>query len=41
MKRRRVRGLREKAIDYVLTATLLHTPGLFAIHPFGKMPVLC
>lgn len=30
----------EKGIEYVLTETLLHAPELFAIHPFGKMPVL-
>src|SRR5215470_7439528 len=30
----------EKGIDYVLTQTLLRSPELFAIHPFGKMPVL-
>ena len=30
----------EKGIDYVLTETPLHAPELFAIHPFGKMPVL-
>jgi glutathione S-transferase len=30
----------EKAIDYVLTETPLHAPEIFAIHPFGKMPVL-
>jgi glutathione S-transferase len=30
----------EKAIDYVLKETPLGAPELFAIHPFGKMPVL-
>jgi len=30
----------EKGIEYVLTETPLHAPELFAIHPFGKMPVL-
>jgi glutathione S-transferase len=30
----------EKAIEYVLTETPLHAPEIFAIHPFGKMPVL-
>jgi glutathione S-transferase len=30
----------EKAIDHVLTETPLRAPELFAIHPFGKMPVL-
>ena len=30
----------EKGIDYVLTQTLLRSPELFAVHPFGKMPVL-
>src|SRR5713101_5704247 len=30
----------EKGIEYVLTETLLRTPELLAIHPFGKMPVL-
>jgi glutathione S-transferase len=30
----------EKGIDYVLTETLLGSPEIFAIHPFGKMPVL-
>ena len=30
----------EKAIDYVLSETPLRAPELFAIHPFGKMPVL-
>jgi glutathione S-transferase len=30
----------EKGIEYVLTETLLHAPEIFAIHPFGKMPVL-
>jgi glutathione S-transferase len=30
----------EKGIDYVLTEALLGAPELFAIHPFGKMPVL-
>lgn len=30
----------EKGIDYLLTETPLGAPGLFAIHPFGKMPVL-
>jgi glutathione S-transferase len=30
----------EKGIEYVLTETLLRAPELFAIHPFGKMPVL-
>src|SRR4029077_4021631 len=33
-------GCQEKAIDYVLTETPLHAPEVFAIHPFGKMPVL-
>src|SRR4029077_3797928 len=33
-------GCQEKAIDYVLTETPLHAPEIFAIHPFGKMPVL-
>jgi len=30
----------EKGIDYTLTETLLGAPEVFAIHPFGKMPVL-
>lgn len=30
----------EKGIEYVLTETILHAPEIFAIHPFGKMPVL-
>ena len=30
----------EKGIDYTLTETRLAAPELFAIHPFGKMPVL-
>jgi glutathione S-transferase len=30
----------EKGIDYVLTEVLLGGPDVFAIHPFGKMPVL-
>jgi glutathione S-transferase len=30
----------EKGIDYVLTPALLRAPEIFAIHPFGKMPVL-
>jgi glutathione S-transferase len=30
----------EKGIEYVLTETLLGAPELFAVHPFGKMPVL-
>ena len=30
----------EKGIDYVLTEVLLGGPEVFAIHPFGKMPVL-
>jgi glutathione S-transferase len=30
----------EKGIDYSLIETALHAPELFAIHPFGKMPVL-
>jgi glutathione S-transferase len=30
----------EKGIDYVLTERPLHAPEIFAIHPFGKMPVL-
>jgi glutathione S-transferase len=30
----------EKGIDYVLTEMPLHAPEIFAIHPFGKMPVL-
>src|SRR3954452_8569374 len=30
----------EKGIDYVLTETPLRAPEIFAIHPFGKMPVL-
>jgi glutathione S-transferase len=30
----------EKGIEYVLTETPLQAPELFAIHPFGKMPVL-
>ena len=30
----------EKGIDYVLTEVLLGAPEIFAIHPFGKMPVM-
>ena len=30
----------EKGIDYALTEVLLGAPEVFAIHPFGKMPVL-
>jgi glutathione S-transferase len=30
----------EKGIDYVLNETPLRSPELFAVHPFGKMPVL-
>jgi glutathione S-transferase len=30
----------EKAIEYVLTETPLRAPEIFAIHPFGRMPVL-
>jgi glutathione S-transferase len=30
----------EKRIEYVLTERPLHAPEIFAIHPFGKMPVL-
>jgi len=30
----------EKGIDYALTETDLGAPEIFAIHPFGKMPVL-
>ena len=30
----------EKGIEYVLTEVLLGAPELFAVHPFGKMPVL-
>lgn len=30
----------EKAIEYVLTERPLQAPEIFAIHPFGKMPVL-
>jgi glutathione S-transferase len=30
----------EKAIDYVLKEIALGAPELFAVHPFGKMPVL-
>lgn len=30
----------EKGIDYALRETTLRAPELFAIHPFGKMPVL-
>ena len=30
----------EKGIDYLLTETLLGSPEIRAIHPFGKMPVL-
>ena len=30
----------EKGIDYTLAETQLRAPELFAIHPFGKMPVL-
>jgi glutathione S-transferase len=30
----------EKGIDYALTEVELGAPELFAIHPFGKMPVL-
>src|SRR5215469_2884865 len=30
----------EKGIDYTLTETLLGSPEIRAVHPFGKMPVL-
>jgi glutathione S-transferase len=30
----------EKGIEYALTERPLHAPEIFAIHPFGKMPVL-
>jgi glutathione S-transferase len=30
----------EKGIDYLLTERPLRAPEIFAIHPFGKMPVL-
>jgi len=30
----------EKGVDYTLTEALLHAPEIFAIHPFGKMPVM-
>jgi glutathione S-transferase len=30
----------EKGIDYVLTEVKLGAPEIFAIHPFGKMPVM-
>jgi glutathione S-transferase len=30
----------EKGIEYALTEKLLHALEIFAIHPFGKMPVL-
>jgi glutathione S-transferase len=30
----------EKGIEYVLTETLLGSAELFAVHPFGKMPLL-
>ena len=30
----------EKGIEYVLTEVLLGAPELFAVHPFGKMPLL-
>ena len=30
----------EKGIEYVLTQALVRAPEIFAIHPFGKMPVL-
>jgi glutathione S-transferase len=30
----------EKGIDYALTEAELGAPEVFAIHPFGKMPVL-
>jgi glutathione S-transferase len=30
----------EKGIDYTLTEALLGAPEVFAIHPFGRMPVL-
>ena len=30
----------EKGIDYTLTEVPLRSPQIFAIHPFGKMPVL-
>jgi glutathione S-transferase len=30
----------EKGIEYVLRETLLGAPELFAVHPFGKMPLL-
>jgi glutathione S-transferase len=31
----------EKGIDYLLTERMLGAPELLAIHPLGKMPVLC
>jgi glutathione S-transferase len=31
----------EKGVDYLLTEKPLRAPEIFAIHPFGKMPVLC
>jgi glutathione S-transferase len=30
----------EKRVEYVLRECALGAPGLFAIHPFGKMPVM-
>ena len=30
----------EKGIDYTLTEAELGSPEVFAIHPFGRMPVL-
>jgi glutathione S-transferase len=30
----------EKGIEYVPTDRPLHAPEIFAIHPFGKMPVM-
>jgi glutathione S-transferase len=30
----------EKGIEYILTESLLHAPEIFAIHPYGKMPVM-
>ncbi len=30
----------EKGIDYTLTEAALQAPALYAIHPFGKMPVM-
>jgi glutathione S-transferase len=30
----------EKGIDYLLTEVELGAPEIFAIHPFGKMPVM-